>query len=1053
MCAQVRLLILPCLLALCQMTTADTRLQIEQQVELSWPTSLGKIYQLQGAVASGAAWTNLGTQISGDGSVHSWVDSFPSGNRTYQVLEIIPGTDPSPVVPVNGGFEIENGAAPANWSTTGSQPPVRNASAAHSGLLGMRSALVNVGANAAEGGLSQNIATQGGSITSGKTYDFSFWAKQVTAGPSYVQQYQVQWLSASNEFLGGSGLINFNGTIGSWVKIVKNGLLAPARTATALVSFRFVTGAIQGGHGEVLVDDVLLDSGGLNTVGSPEVIRSLSLTAHPLAKLSWDTYPGNFYQAVSSRDLQTWMEVSPVITGDGSLHQIKVPMTNTAEFFRLVMPAAPILAPTNLHVVPANTPNAIRLAWDSSASSGISGYRIHYRVEGSSTEQSLDLGLVTTALISGLTPGANYQVSVVALGTGGGESPAGGATLSAQPEVDYGIVALFNSTTALEAEVSYETPTARITRFADRARDRHAREAQFNSYDHYLSWYWEQRVANIEIIDRVAKGGTGITFNFTTDAPLNPAEFRAFYRGITTVAEYHHNVIATFVSSSPSSTPGENAYLYTATLTSKLPENRALLAGDRVEVEISQFLLGPRNGRSNYYGTTFLYVVGQGIVPWYGSGSLLDSFPLPQTAWLGGLTTLPYQYSNEPEHRFKQTAGNISPTNGHAFMVGRRLHHTDFSTGAHTEPDNPLFTAQAGKLGPKFVAQSCVECHVNNGRSLPPAIGVPLLQAVVKVGTDANGSTHPLLGGELQPKSVSGANEGNAKIAGYTITGGTYADGTAYSLRKPNYTFDGVTPAFFSVRVAPQLVGLGLLEAIDEKAILAMADPNDSNGDGVSGRVAAVIDPETGISRLGRFTYKAAQPKVIHQIAYALNKDMSVTTALFPILDGETAVRPAEISTTELDQMNRYVSLLGVAARRDLTNTEALRGEQLFQTASCTACHTPQLTTSPYHPMAELRNQTIRPFTDLLLHDMGPGLADNMGEDGAGGAEWRTAPLWSIGLTAGVSGGEAYLHDGRARTLEEAILWHGGEAERSKEVFRKLPTADRAALLKFLKSL
>ena len=144
---------------------------------------------------------------------------------------------------------------------------------------------------------------------------------------------------------------------------------------------------------------------------------------------------------------------------------------------------------------------------------------------------------------------------------------------------------------------------------------------------------------------------------------------------------------------------------------------------------------------------------------------------------------------------------------------------------------------------------------------------------------------------------------------------------------------------------------------------------------------------------------------------------------------------------------------LGVGARRDLTNAQALQGEQLFTTAQCVKCHTPALTTSPYHPMAELRNQTIHPFTDLLLHDMGPGLADNMGEDNATGSEWRTPPLWNIGLTAGVSGGEAYLHDGRARSLEEAILWHGGEAEASKEAFRTMTAAERAALIKFLKSL
>ena len=151
--------------------------------------------------------------------------------------------------------------------------------------------------------------------------------------------------------------------------------------------------------------------------------------------------------------------------------------------------------------------------------------------------------------------------------------------------------------------------------------------------------------------------------------------------------------------------------------------------------------------------------------------------------------------------------------------------------------------------------------------------------------------------------------------------------------------------------------------------------------------------------------------------------------------------------------MTRYVALLGVGARRDLSDAQALQGEVLFSSANCTACHTPTLTTSPYHPNAELRNQTIHPYTDLLLHDMGPGLADNMGEGVATGSEWRTAPLWNIGLTAGVSGGEAYLHDGRAQTLEEAILWHGGEAEDSKEVFRNMSAADRAALIKFLQSL
>jgi CxxC motif-containing protein (DUF1111 family) len=629
------------------------------------------------------------------------------------------------------------------------------------------------------------------------------------------------------------------------------------------------------------------------------------------------------------------------------------------------------------------------------------------------------------------------------------------------PDTNIGVVALFDSSSPLEPPTSILTSSALITYVADRARDRHAREANFQLYDHYLSWYWEQRVANIEIIDHVAKGGTDITFNYVTQDQLNPAEFRAFYRGITAVAEYHLNVQAALVSSNASATPGETDFHYTATLTSKLPENRPLQLGDRVEVEISQFLLDPRHGRNNYYGTAMLYIIGQGIVPWQEgvtddppqSNGALDSYPIPTNGWLGGLTTLPYQYSDEPIHHFKQTAGNISPTNGLPFMLGRRLHHTDFGDGTHSEPDNPVFTQQSGKLGPKFINRSCVSCHVNNGRALPPAIGAPMLQSVVKVGSDATGSPHPTLGSALQPQSATGPAEGSATIASYTNITGQYGDGTPYSLQKPNYTFQGTTPVYFSVRLAPQLIGMGLLEAVSETTVIALADPDDADHDGISGRVQTVIDPQTGQQRLGRFNYKGGKARVSHQVAGALNKDMGVTTSIFPVLDGETTGGTPELADSDLDNLTRYIALLGVSARRDLTDTQALQGEQLFASANCVKCHAPNLTTSPYHPMAELRNQTIHPYTDLLLHDLGPGLADNMGEGGAIGSEWRTSPLWNIGLTAQVSGGEAYLHDGRARSLDEAILWHSGEAETAKEAFRTMPAADRVALIKFLKSL
>jgi CxxC motif-containing protein (DUF1111 family) len=328
-----------------------------------------------------------------------------------------------------------------------------------------------------------------------------------------------------------------------------------------------------------------------------------------------------------------------------------------------------------------------------------------------------------------------------------------------------------------------------------------------------------------------------------------------------------------------------------------------------------------------------------------------------------------------------------------------------------------------------------------------------MTQTVVKVGSDANGSPHPTLGTVLQPQATNGPAEGSATITSYTNIEGQYGDGAPYSLQKPNYTFQGTTPSFFSVRLAPQLVGLGLLEAVSEDTIMAQADPDDSNADGISGRLRTVLDPETGDQRLGRFTSKGGKARLTHQIAAAFNTDMGVTTTIFPTLDGETTNGAPELSATDLDQLTRYISLLGVSARRELTNADALHGEQLFTSANCVQCHTPTLTTSPFHPLTELRSQTIHPYTDLLLHDMGPGLADNMGELDATGSEWRTPPLWSIGLTPGVSGGEAYLHDGRARTLEEAILWHDGEAAGAKETFRNMPAADRAALIQFLKSL
>lgn len=608
------------------------------------------------------------------------------------------------------------------------------------------------------------------------------------------------------------------------------------------------------------------------------------------------------------------------------------------------------------------------------------------------------------------------------------------------------LVPLFDASTKLEPEVVYETPTAIVTRFSDRARDRHAREDQFHAYDHYLTLYWENRTATIQITDEIAKGGTKIRVDQWTLWPLDPSarEFRAFYRGIGTVAEYHYNV-------SMKVDPADPLHYYTE-FNYNGQTGKPAKIGDRMEIEVSQFLdKAGLEGRDNYYGTTYLYVVGEGgLHPWEPKGVFGDgaterenSYAIPQEGWLGGRTTIHQQTSNEPEFMFMQLATNMAPQNGQKFVHGRRLHHTNFLDGAHDEPGNPVWSEMVSKAGPNYVNTSCTSCHDRNGRALAPAAGTALSRHVFKVA-GADGGSHPKLGSVLQPKG-----EGAVNLASWTETDG---------LRKPNYSFGGTAPEKFSARISPQLVGMGLLEAVSEATIQSLTDPDDSDKDGVSGRMNIVTDYVTGQPRMGRFGWKAGKPSVAHQVAGALNSDIGVNTTIYPNPDcgseqTNCGNKGSEVGDKEFQNLVDYIALLGVRARRDLKDPVALQGEVLFAGAGCASCHTPKLQTSPYHPKAELRNQTIRPFTDMLLHDMGPGLADNLGEGEATGSEWRTAPLWNIGLSAGVSGGEGYLHDGRARTLPEAILWHGGEAEAAKNKFKAMGQSDKDALVKFLKSL
>ena len=647
------------------------------------------------------------------------------------------------------------------------------------------------------------------------------------------------------------------------------------------------------------------------------------------------------------------------------------------------------------------------------------------------------------------------------------------------------IVPLFDINTQLEQDIVIETETALVTRISDRGRDRHAREDQFQAYDHYLTFYWEDRTAGIEIIDTVAKGGDTITINATTEFPLdtndgqgqNEAELRFLYRGINTVAEYMANGAMVRTIDDLHYTRSINQYEAVIPGTTDVIR-RPFQIGDRVEFELSQFLEEDvPNGRANYYGTTYLYVIGEGIVPWEARGVFgdlsterEDSYPIAQSAWLGGQTTLPYQYSNEPDDHFMQMATNIGFANAQPFVLGRRLHHTNFDDGSHDEPGNPTFPEMVGKAGTHYINAQCSSCHERNGRSFPAAIGTPLDKWVFKVG-DINGNADPQRGKVLQPKNVDIDNtiygEGTVSIASWSETNG---------LRSPNYSFERGTPATFSARIAPQLVGLGLLEAVAETTILALADENDDNNDGISGKAQRVVDPVTGQLRLGRFGWKASTSSLKHQIAAALNTDLGVMTSVLPNPDcgsvqainnvcGSTG---AELSDSHLEDLVKYIALLGVRAQRNVNNAEVQIGQAKFIEIGCESCHTQTLQTSSFHPFGELRNQTIHPYSDMLLHDMGPGLADNLGEADASGAEWRTTPLWGIGLSACVSGGvdhspgqgsqfctpkHSYLHDGRARSIEEAILWHGGEGLNSKNNYESLSAADKQAVLRFLESL
>lgn len=374
-----------------------------------------------------------------------------------------------------------------------------------------------------------------------------------------------------------------------------------------------------------------------------------------------------------------------------------------------------------------------------------------------------------------------------------------------------------------------------------------------------------------------------------------------------------------------------------------------------------------------------------------------------------------------------------------------------------------------GGLGPIFNNTSCNGCHPSDGRaSFPENINSlsGLFYKISVPGTDEHEGPAPVpgFGTQLQHQSIYGFQaEGKMNIV-FQEHIVSFPNGTTVSLRKPVYSI--VSPylplpenILISPRIGMPVFGLGLLEAIPEQVILANADPNDLDKDGISGRPNYVWDPVTQTTRLGRFGWKAGTPSVLVQTAGAFNEDMGLTNYLKPVesstgqSNGDPNSSSPEITDVLLENVVFYALTLGVPATRGFDNPEVIAGQKIFEQIKCSSCHIASFTTGNYDGIPEISNQKIYPYTDMLLHDMGDELADNRAEFEANGNEWKTRPLWGIGLTAITSGHTSFLHDGRARNLTEAILWHGGEAEKSREDFKKLSEDDRNLLLKFLQSL
>lgn len=445
--------------------------------------------------------------------------------------------------------------------------------------------------------------------------------------------------------------------------------------------------------------------------------------------------------------------------------------------------------------------------------------------------------------------------------------------------------------------------------------------------------------------------------------------------------------------------------------------------------------------------------------------AILSGEELSPEYYSGGETTV----FIENNKAFSRPLANITPKTLRHHSIGNSFFNQNWI-------EAPASALGRDGLGPMFNARSCSACHPHDGKGRPLMNGVNKLGMVTRISIpglapDGGPLGDPKYGTQLADFSLPDMEaEARLRIK-YIKTLIELGDDQSIFLRKPELIVSELsmgplsTDTRFSNRLAPAVHGMGLINELSDETLLSFADPEDRDGDGISGRPNQVWDRENKKVSIGRFGWKASQPTLKQQIADAFLNDIGITSTMRP----QEALSPyqrktlgygklpnggdPEISDKIIDRVTTYLATIAPPARRGVESDQVIRGQKIFHEIKCAACHLPEMKTRRDATLPELADQTIRPYSDFLLHDMGPGLADNREDFQASGNEWRTPPLWGIGLQPIVSRHSFFLHDGRAQNVIEAILWHGGEAQNSRDQFIKLSQSDKVAIFEFLNSL